>query len=152
MRARLLQDSQLRFYLAMAFLLWSVLPHFSVYRHAHTGSSGHEHATLTPAQVQLANQVALALPADAEPDFGGESVPLSRSGAEEPSLNPDPEVRIHAHFQQDPNVHAQGIAPRDIAPDSPPALFLSARPSAPDLGWRFEQQARGPPSLPSART
>ena len=89
MRLRgLARRRDLRFHLAIAFLLWSICPQFALYFHSHVQDhEGHAHAALSPAELELAEQAATAISATGgsmSPDFGlsGESTQRRAGGSE----------------------------------------------------------------------
>lgn len=170
-RKRAGRISRTRFYLAFAYLLWSIVPHFHLLVHSHAGGA-HTHAALSGAQVRLANQVLEGLgPAvlsqTAETDFSGEETddaekPLidlpgesGLSGLAGGSGHPVTEAILaaasagmrHAHFWEDANL--AGAVPLPAFAGLCAAFFFHAafRYAAPSLKARAQSPARGPPAL-----
>jgi hypothetical protein len=151
MRLRdLARRRDLRFHLAIAFLLWSICPQFALYFHSHAqGPEGHSHAALSPAELELAEQAATAVTATGgtlSPDFGlsGESAPRRAADRSDAGLSAGaPEY--HAHFQEEANAVGQGLpsfeAPRFAFPSDSP-LESPASPAGALLGL---SSARAPP-------
>jgi hypothetical protein len=153
-----------RVYLALAYFIWSLLPHFHILFHSHAGGA-HVHASFSTAQVAMANQVLdnLApgeLPGAAETEIGGEALaspcPLQCApeaaamaiAAGEAGLHPDStDPNRHGHFWEDPNVAglASGISTLPFLS----ALILAAPAAylAPPLRAIGLFPARGPPAV-----
>ena len=156
MRVRSLKGAQLRFYAALGFLLWSVLPHFSAYVHTHSrGQGGHTHGSLSKSQVELAQRLAVSAgevfgDSALSPSFGlsEENVPAEIQVPHGAALSGSQSLR-HGHFQDDANATSTPWTPGDrlihVPPDPAPAAF----PSHPLLRAVRESPARGPPVLPS---
>lgn len=149
--------AQLRFYAALGFLLWSVLPHFSLYLHAHgRDTQGHVHQSFSPSQVALAQSLAASVvaaygEASLSPSFGLSDETSARrtgSGAGETALASSP-PSLHAHYQEEANATlTPWEAPaRQVLP-APPSVS-PFRPSPAILRPVRAVQARGPPVLPS---
>ena len=110
-----------RFYLALGYLIWSLLPHFHIVNHSHAGGA-HVHASFSTDQVRLANQVAdnldpSEMPSPEAADFGGEALPKASSHATPPEESPESfstglhrlssptaDAGRHGHFWEDPNL------------------------------------------------
>jgi hypothetical protein len=149
-----------RFYLALAYLIWTILPHFHVLFHSHAGGA-HFHATFTPTQVRMANRVLdglgpSALATAQEADVGGEAAqaasadPLAEAatawapGAAALSAGAAGSG-LHGHYWEDANLagilglfFAALIATRYFSRSFSRAEAPDARP----MGFRL---ARGPP-------
>lgn len=143
-----------RFYLALTYFLWSLLPHFHVLTHSHAAGS-HSHASLSAAQVDLANRVLENLgPAElpdaeaAEVGGGLTAGDVRPPGGSHAALAP---VRsgseLHGHFWEDPNL--AGLVSRDHALPFCAALIALAFASyaSPSLRILHRAAARGPPAL-----
>jgi hypothetical protein len=153
-----------RFHLALAYLIWSLLPHFHVLFHSHAGGA-HFHATFDPAQVSLANRVmdnleGSGLRGAAMAEVGGEALNASQRPAGVESLSipalglgdtglkagqADP--NRHGHFWEDPNL--AGMASSIAAALAVAALILAAAAAypSPDLRALRRFPARGPPAF-----
>jgi len=156
MRFRRLQGERFRFYAALGFLLWSVLPHFSAYVHSHRpGKEAHSHRSLSKTQVELAQRLAVSAgeafgEGALSPAFGLEEgnaasgIPIPQG----PALSESPWL-LHGHFQDDANATltpwTAGARLVHVPPDPAPDVF----PSHPLRRPCREVQARGPPVLPS---
>jgi hypothetical protein len=143
------QSPGLRFHLALAFLIWSLVPHFRLIIHSHGGAGdGHAHAALSAGEIELADQALQALPSAEPREFGGGPVdspgPIAGAGGE--SWNAGPELPAHAHFHQDTNtVSALPVrlasAASPSSDSSHPPLYRAPVPAVPD-----DRPARGPPA------
>jgi hypothetical protein len=145
-----------RFYLAMTYLVWSLLPHFHILIHSHAGDS-HFHASYTATQVETANQVLENLGSEDEAaapaDFGGKAkrLPIDKHGSSSGEFSAHAAgSELHGHFWEDPNLAG-------LVSESQPtllcgfpvsqALFPYLAPALHDIGYA---DARGPPdSLPA---
>lgn len=141
------------FFLAVAFLVWSLLPHYQLVVHTHPGDGdGHRHATLSKSQMELADRMALALAASGEDirpgEFSGEALPGPSRPSGFPALAPSRGASAHAHFQEDANVSAlaSSLAPSPAWPGA--ETGPSALPPAPDIAPIGVHSARGPPARP----
>lgn len=145
-----------RFYLAMTYLVWSLIPHFHVLIHSHAGDS-HFHASYSATQVEMANRVLETLgPEDAEAtpaDFGGNGIRNSTAPAGSSSgdiSRPDAGSEMHGHFWEEPNL--AGLASLSPAAPLRADLVPAASPLYQDPSLRviLRAAARGPPALPPA--
>jgi hypothetical protein len=142
------RDPRTAFYLAVGYLLWSIVPHYHLLIHSHAGGA-HSHAALTGAQVRLANSVLdglgpAGLSAGAD-DIGGVEAPVPMSG--EPTLASGPRGVLHVHFWEDSNLASLVSLPGFalLGADFLAAFFSRYRSPALSLsGLAF---ARGPPAL-----
>lgn len=157
------KDPKAAFYFALAYLLWSIVPHFHVLIHSHAGGA-HSHAELDGAQVRLANRVLEGLgpagfAASADGELSGQESP-SRSAAgvsaEEarPSLPPGEtalaaggDAGLHAHFWEDTNLAGTAPFPAFALACAVALLFLAARYLPPALSPAGAAPARGPPAF-----
>jgi len=146
-----------RFYLALTYLVWSLLPHFHVLIHSHAGDS-HFHAAYSATEVETANRVMETLgtgysDTGSQAGFGGEAKPASSStvGSSSGDISrPDPGSELHGHFLEDPNLaglasQAQSIPSRSFL--ASPAASRYQEPSFCGIG---RPSARGPPAFVSA--
>lgn len=145
------RDPRFRFHLALAYLLWSILPHFHVLFHSHAGGAPHFHASLTSAQTALANRVLDGLGAAdvrgmSETEVGGEekAAPIAASG--EADLGAGREG-LHSHYWEDANLAGVLSFPTLAAMAVVLVLFSAVRYLPPGLRPSGAAPARGPPSL-----
>lgn len=138
-----------RFYLAIGYMLWALLPHFHLIYHSHAGGS-HFHATLAPSQVKQANQVLDALGpavlADAAmPEVGGEALPaLAIAGAAALSAA-DAASGLHGHFWEDANLAGLAALPGFQLLIAALLVLAMLRYQAPLFRFAGRLTARGPP-------
>ena len=142
------REPTLAFYFALAYFVWSIVPHFHLILHTHAGGA-HAHAALSGAQVRLANQVLddlgpAGLP-DADPaEFGGEAnAPAAAPG--EPALAAGAAGSPHAHFWDDANLAGAASLTFFAALAAAILLFRLVRYLAPALAPMGPALARGPP-------
>ncbi len=150
--------SRTRFYLAFAYLLWSIVPHFHLLVHSHAGGA-HRHAALSGAQVRLANQVLEGLgPAvlsqTAETEISGEETDGVEKTAACPAGHPVSEAILaaasagmrHAHFWEDANLAGAVSAPAFAGLCAAVFFYAAFRYAAPSLKAWAPSLARGPPA------
>lgn len=153
-----------RFYLALGYLIWSLLPHFHIVNHSHAGGS-HVHESFSTDQVRMANQVVDHLdPAETASSkpagFGGEALPKAPVADSRPEGSPqdfpigahafsqeNAEAGRHGHYWEDPNLAGivSGVSAITFAAahaHSAPVAYL-----APTLRSLRSAPARGPPAF-----
>lgn len=144
------QNTDFRFYLTLAFLVWSLLPHYRLWVHAHADSENHHsHATLSAEGIEFADQALQALPLADPEEFGGQMSSAAialKAGAAGTLWTSGRGLSAHAHFEQDLN--SVEILDRPPASTEPPPVD-----SAGDLLYRApvpavpaDRPARGPPA------
>lgn len=140
-----------RFYLALGYLLWALLPHFHLTYHSHAGGS-HFHATLAPSQIQQANQVLdalgpAALAEAATPEVGGEALTAMAVVGAAVISAADAASGLHGHYWEDANL--AGLAALPYFQLLIAALLLLAlfRYQAPMFRFAGRLTARGPPAF-----
>ncbi|MDQ3000643.1 MAG: hypothetical protein M3Y08_05220 [Fibrobacterota bacterium] len=151
-----------RFYLALGYLIWSLLPHFHIVNHSHAGGS-HTHASFSADQVRLANQVVdnldpAELASPESPGFGGEALPKASSRVIGPQGSPEDfatglhalssqnaDAGRHGHFWEDPNLAGLVSGVSRVTFTVAPALIALTRYLAPTLRSLRSAPARGPP-------
>ena len=141
------RDPRASFYAALAYLLWSIVPHFHLLIHSHAGG-GHSHAALTGAQVRLANGVLDGLgPAGMSfaGDIGGCEAPVH--AATEPALADGSGGVLHAHFWEDANLAGLASLPAFLFAAAAFLVSFLSRYRAPALSRPGTALARGPPVL-----
>lgn len=141
------QSPELRFYLTLAFLVWSLMPHYRLRVHTHGGSAdSHDHATFSAEGIALADHALQALP-DAEPlEFGGEPALPPSASTEGCSWTSGAGLSAHVHLQQDlnsvPVVFLHSVSPK--VPLAAKVHDLRYRP--PTSAVPAHRPARGPPA------
>lgn len=152
---RIPRGPKLRFYLALGFLLWAVMPHFSLTIHAHQGDGPeHGHSILDRAQLSLAENLSEA----ATVSYGASAV-QAEFGLAEFGLfihaTPDQPafaasgLRYHGHYQEDANAVATYLFPNHKTHLPAPAIASASLPVAPLNPSFLENPARGPPYAPA---
>jgi hypothetical protein len=163
MMHRLGRNGKGRLHLALAYLIWTLLPHFHVLYHSHAGGA-HFHASFDAAQVSLANRLMDNLEGSGLRDAamaevgGGERNASQRPKVVEPlailalaageaGLKAGGGANLHGHFWEDPNL--AGMASSIAAALAIAALILAALAAypAPDLRALRRFPARGPPAF-----
>lgn len=145
------KDPHAAFYVALAYLLWAIVPHFHLLIHSHAGGA-HSHAALTGAQVRLANRVLDGLgPAglSATGEIGGMEIPTVRA-AGEPTFAVGSDRALHAHFWEDSNLASLASLPLFALACAALLLFFASRYLSPALSLQGSALPRGPPVLRSA--
>jgi hypothetical protein len=144
---------RVRFYLALGYLVWALLPHFNLIYHTHAGGS-HFHATLSPTQVKQANAMLEALgPAAlaeaATPEVGGldlaASVASTFTGAALRAA--DAASGLHGHYWEDANLAGLASFPGFSLITAALLLLAMIRYQGPLFRFAGKLTARGPPSL-----
>lgn len=141
------QSPEPRFYLVLAFLLWSLIPHYQIIFHAHDGEpGGHAHATLTAGEIEFADQALQALPSASPGEFGGQPSTSAAPPVDGAAWSEGPGLLAHAHLLQDLNsvpvllpVQASSVEPAAGASRILP--YHAPAPAAP-----AHRPARGPPA------
>jgi hypothetical protein len=153
-----------RFYLALGYLIWSLLPHFHIVNHSHAGGS-HVHASFATEEVNLANRVVdnldPAVTASSKPaEFGGEALPRASLAGSRPDGFPgasaigvhalvpgNGDAGRHGHYWEDPNL--AGIVSGFSKVHSAAAFAHVAGDAylAPSLRSLRSAPARGPPAF-----
>jgi hypothetical protein len=146
------RDPRFRFRLALAYLLWSILPHFHVLFHSHAGGAPHFHASLTSAQTALANRVLDGLgPAGlqgmAPTEVGGEEKAAPVPAPGDVALAAGRDASLHGHYWEDANLAGALSFPTLAAMTAVLVLFFAVRYLPPGLRPSGAAPARGPPSL-----
>jgi hypothetical protein len=157
------RDPQAAFYLALAYFLWAIIPHFHVLVHSHAGGA-HSHAALSGAQVRLANRLLdglgpAGLAGSADGDIGGQET--SASGGEprgravapvagETAMAAGNEAHWHAHYWEDANLAGAASLPIFALACAAALLYFAVRYLPPALGPSGSAPARGPPAFASA--
>lgn len=152
---------KLPFYLALGYLIWSILPHaaFRVHEHA-GGSAAHTHLSFHDAGLRVESAVAANPPEMAAGISGpAESVDsaasaeaieaMAGSGGGPRAAHPQsyrPENPRHGHFTEDDNIPAAGISVTRALPPVPHPVPVPASVLSPSLPYAGPATARGPPS------
>jgi hypothetical protein len=163
MMHRLGRNGKGRLHLALAYLIWTLLPHFHLLYHSHAGGA-HFHASFDAAQVSLANRLMDNLEGSGLREApmaevgGGEVNASSRPKGVEPlsilalaageaGLKAGRDADLHGHFWEDPNL--AGMASSMVAALAIAALILAAARAypSPDLRALRRFPARGPPAF-----
>jgi hypothetical protein len=161
-RSQMLLDGRAAFFLALGYLIWSLLPHAHFQVHAHAdGELPHSHfsfhdlklrnQTLVTANPEDASDAALGRaegsvsqepePADAATSAGAA---VARAFATERGFKP---LNLrHGHFTEDQNILAIGMALAAGDPAAPLRISLTCPTLSPLLPYSGPTQARGPPS------
>lgn len=162
----------LPFYLALGYLIWSILPHaaFRVHEHA-GGSAAHTHLSFHDAGLQ-AGSVVTANPSEwaqespeSEPETESAFATAMAGIAAEPletfeplelprliqsrAAHPQafkPENPRHGHFTEDDNILAAGISVARTLFPIPHPVSVPAPVLSPSLPYSGPATARGPPS------
>lgn len=140
-----------RFYLALVFLIWSVLPHFHVLIHSHAGGP-HVHASFSAEETDLANRVLEGLgpaglpDADSETGAAADGAMRGRASAGETALASGGEAASHGHFWEDANLAGAAALPASALPAVLVIALILARYLPPGLRPSGAAPARGPPS------
>lgn len=149
----LARNPRIRFYLALGYLLWSILPHFNLIYHTHAGGS-HFHATLSPTQVAQANRVLealgpAALAATVPTEVGGLELSVASVGGALLAAA-DAASGLHGHYWEDANIAGLVSLPLLSLLLSALALLALARYQAPLFRFAGRLTARGPPAFLAA--
>lgn len=143
-----------RFYLALTYLVWSLLPHFHILIHSHAGDS-HFHAAYSATEVETANRVLETLASESgnseqSAGFGGIHKPDTRYSAGSATggiSRPQSGSELHGHFLEDPNLAGlaspiQSISPSSVLAPSNPRSYQD-----PSVRAVRPASARGPPAF-----
>jgi hypothetical protein len=161
-RSQMLLDGRAAFFLALGYLIWSLLPHAHFQVHAHAdGELPHSHfsfhdlklrnQTLVTANPEDASDAALgratvSVSAESESADGGAhaGAAVERAFATEKGFKP---LNLrHGHFTEDQNILAIGMAMAAGEPAAPLRISLICSTLSPLLPYSGPTQARGPPS------
>lgn len=144
-------NKRLRFHCALAFLVWSLIPHYYLVLHSHEdGERGHAHAGLTREDVESARHGHGHASHSTPVDGPGESQPVEPLDAESALLAllkiSDAGEPLHGHIGEDPNLAGEAL-------QADPSVSVSGLPAeatagynSPSLPILFPLGARGPPS------
>jgi hypothetical protein len=160
--------SKLPFYLALGYLIWSILPHAAFRVHEHAGGSvAHTHLSFHDAGLRVESAVT-ANPPELAPEFAPErpdpaessepqafamsgktSEAMAESGVAPRAAHPQsfkPENPRHGHFTEDDNILATGISLARALLPVPHPVPVPASVLSPSLPYSGPATARGPPS------
>lgn len=144
------QSPRARFYLALGYLIWALLPHFNLIYHTHEGGS-HFHASFSPAEVAQANQVLDALGPAALADAGTPEVgglePAATAVAGAASMAADAASGLHGHYWEDANLAGLASLPGFSLIVAALLLLAMIRYQAPLFRFAGKLTARGPPAF-----
>lgn len=150
-------NRRLRFHLGLAFLIWSLIPHYGFLVHSHAGGShGHFHNTLSKSDLAEANAVLETLEGP-QPSgivvFSKAQEPKRAQAPSQAGAPGDRKVRDtdtgnrHAHSWADANFVSLSSQSGWVLPDVLPPLEAFDPYLAPDLIPVFDRPARGPPAF-----
>jgi hypothetical protein len=144
MMRNLRRNAGLRFYGAIAFLIWALVPHYFQVLHAHNGGDrAHQHADISRADIQRAQHGhAHAQAPETRPEQGFQ--PSEAPGSV--LLLSAADAGLHGHFGKDPNLAGTLLDIEPVSPDLPPSSQARVDYLAPALILFPLHTARGPPA------
>ncbi len=155
---------RLRGYLAFAFLLWSIVPHFQLITHTHTGGEkGHFHADLSKGDIANANLIFNTLegvassPEEKNQDINTKENNNKRENTKASAnlktifagvgLNAEGKSKPHSHYSEEANLASLASQFDNASPELDIIAYLEEYYQTPSVFGYSHFQARAPPLL-----
>ena len=147
------KSSRVRGYLALAFLLWSIFPHFQLITHSHvSGEASHFHNTLSKTDIANANLILQTLEGlEKQKEEKSDSknlnavIPVHKKTFSGLALSDKNSSSIHTHYLEEANLAGIGTFLDIITPPSPNFIYLEKICLTPKSTFHSLHQARAPP-------